>query len=295
MLYALQAGESVEESVQRIARGTLRRALRDLAELPSHEAHHAIRKGCKKVRALLRLVRKPLGPTFALENAWYRDFARGLAGVRDAQAVIEAWTWLAEGGDGIPPVMRIRVRNALEARRDRLADSAAPAPSDLREQLEQARQRSRSWRLGGDGFDAIAAGLRRSYGRARSTMPDAGARRSVAAMHLWRRRAKDHWYHLRMIDTFWPSELKGRTQALAQLTEDLGRFHDLDILAAALREVAITAADRATADQCIAAAASGLADASGRLGRHLFAERPKSFVARVRAHHDIWRRRATDT
>lgn len=289
MAFALKQGETIEASVKRIARGLLRRAARDLAQPDPHEAHHRMRKVCKKMRALLRLVEEPLGADYAAENQWYRDFARQLAGVRDAQAVIESWTQLTNSDDGGPTQADgARIRRALEQRRDRMLMVAAAAPSDLQEQLAAARRRVRGWQLHGDGFDTMAQGVRRGYRRAREALRRARAQPTTEAVHRWRKRAKDHWYHMRVVDCFWPEELRARTRALGALTDDLGRYHDLDVLRGALRELDLPAGERRIIDELIERRSRQLSRASFNQGAHLFAERPRQFVACLRRHHELW-------
>ncbi len=289
MAYAVKAGEPIEKSVRRIAGVVLRRAMRDLAESEPAVAHHRIRKGCKKMRALLRLVRGPLGDVFAEENAWYRDFARSLAGVRDAQVVVEFWRKLTENGcDDLPVAQRALVLDALEMRRDRLAAGAAPTPGDLHGQLDLALRRAHQWQLNEDGFEAIAGGLRRAYSRARSAQRRARSQPTPDVLHQWRKRAKDHWYHMRLLDCVWPEEFRARTRALGRLTENLGEHHDLDVLRAVLQELAVDAATLRIVNRHIDQQAHPLAGAAIDRGSQLFAERAKPFVKRMRVHHQLF-------
>lgn len=290
MAYALKRGETVEASVRRIARGLLKRAVRDLEGEDQHEAHHRIRRACKKMRALLRLVEEPLGATFDVENQWYSDFARRLAGVRDAQAAVESWNQLADvHGAELPKAVAARIRRDLEHRRDQM--TAVSAPADLVEQLTAARRRVRQWKLDRDGFESAARGLRRGYRRARAALGEAREEPATEVVHRWRRRAKEHWYHMRLVDCFWPDELRARTRSLGALTDDLGRYHDLAVLRGALRELDLPAGERPLVDAMIARRAADLASATFDQGEHLFAERPRHFVAQLRRHHDLWQRR----
>jgi uncharacterized coiled-coil DUF342 family protein len=61
----------------------------DSSEDP-HETVHEVRKRCKETRATLRLVRELL-PTYSDENAHYRDAARRLSYIRDAQVLSETF------------------------------------------------------------------------------------------------------------------------------------------------------------------------------------------------------------
>ncbi len=292
MAYALKRRETVQQSVRRIAAELLDQAVRDLSEETPQRAHHRVRKGCKKIRALLRLVRGPIGNTvFAQENRWYRDFARRLSGVRDSQAVVESWADVAQAvspGDlrGIPDS---RITRALVERRDRLSAQISPSPERLIDDLVEARERVGGWHLDRDGFDAIDEGLRAGFRRARSTQERAASRPTAARVHEWRKRAKDHWYHLRFIDHLWPEELHARSAALERLTTDLGRIHDLRILREALAEIALENDDNRACDRIIDNRRNALLDSALARGVHLFAEKPKSFATRIERHFELWK------
>ena len=78
--------------MRRVARGRIDHALDELrgkSDSTREEAVHEARKDMKKLRALLRLVRGELGDrVYAAENACFRDTARELSGVRDADVML---------------------------------------------------------------------------------------------------------------------------------------------------------------------------------------------------------------
>lgn len=121
MAFYFRDGESVEEAVQRIALEQLDKAVAELKsdELPRHEQVHQVRKRCKKIRGLLRLVRPSLGETYKRENAHYRDAARRLSDLRDSHTLQSNFEKLLrhfEGqldGDAFSPV-----REMLQRQRD---------------------------------------------------------------------------------------------------------------------------------------------------------------------------------
>src|SRR5512134_3421447 len=89
----LKADESVADGVKRVILGEIDNSeamLRQEGEERDAGIHDA-RKAFKKIRAVLRLVRPILGSTYRHENAWFRDSARGLSDLRDAQAVLESF------------------------------------------------------------------------------------------------------------------------------------------------------------------------------------------------------------
>jgi len=91
MKYTVQRGEPVSEEIKRIIDGKVETGIEHIdSDADRHETVHEVRKRCKEVRAALRLVR-PVLPTYSEENAHYRDAARRVSEVRDAQAAIETF------------------------------------------------------------------------------------------------------------------------------------------------------------------------------------------------------------
>ena len=88
MPFHLLAKETVEDGIKRIVSEEIARAIKDIdnRRLKRTEAIHEVRKSCKKIRAVLRLVRPQFEETYQFENAWFRDTAKGLAELRDAEA-----------------------------------------------------------------------------------------------------------------------------------------------------------------------------------------------------------------
>ena len=93
MAFAVRPEESLRKGIRRIAR-------REMEEIRAHvtkpangsrdAAVHEARKCCKKLRALLRLVRPAISArTYRGENTAFRDAARPLTAVRDAKVLIE--------------------------------------------------------------------------------------------------------------------------------------------------------------------------------------------------------------
>ena len=80
---------------------------------------HEARKDMKKLRALLRLVRGELGDrVYAFENTCFRDTARELSGVRDADVMLATLGDLEERYGELPGAGS-RLRPALVAHRFR--------------------------------------------------------------------------------------------------------------------------------------------------------------------------------
>src|SRR5690606_21491131 len=102
-----------------------------------HKALHDTRKGMKRLRALMRLLRAGDDDYFSAQNKRFQAIAASLSAARDAGALVETVDRFADGGNGeIEPF-----RTALVARRDRIVeedDAAGSMIADAKSALEEA-------------------------------------------------------------------------------------------------------------------------------------------------------------
>ena len=189
---ASRAGASTTRSTSCAAAPTARR----------EEAVHEARKDMKKLRALLRLVRGELGERVyrRRERPASATPAAELAGVRDADVMLATLGDLEQRYGELPGAGG-RLRPALVAHRFRAAaGSLKPASKAAVETLAEARDRVEDWPL----RDGRLRGVR---GRPGADLPPAAAAAYRAAqelpsaehMHEWRKRVKDHWYHVTLL------------------------------------------------------------------------------------------------
>lgn len=291
MAFRLEAGETIGAGLGRTAVEEIRRAREALLTDADPEAGVLeARKSLKKVRAILRLSREPLGRRrFLAENRRFRDLGRRLAEQRAGAVRVETLDGLIARLDGQGPV---RVQQASRRRvvplRRRHDDAAvraevAAALGEARPGIEDA--------ICSLGFEAVRPGLIRTYRKGRKRMREALEEPSAAAFHEWRKRVKDLWYQVRLFAGAWPETLGTLADELHLLSDHLGDGHNLDLLESALRDEARTdplfdpsplfaALDEARAAERAAAIDFGL---------RLYAEDPDGFVARVEAYWWTWR------
>lgn len=294
MAYRIQFGETVGESIRRIGGEQIGKALDDLDGGDRHEAVHEFRKRCKKIRALLRLVRASLGHTYDAENRWFRDAARSVSELRDATSMIETCNELMRHyRDDIDHQLLEPMIEALRERREKLADSLDldDRLDDCRAAMRAARERAGSWELDDEGFDAVAAGLEKTYKRGRKAFDRACSEGTVGARHEWRKRAKYHRYHLRLLGDLWRPVLDPWRDQLHALSDLLGEDHDLAVLGRTLEtsdEIA-GVVNRPAVAGLIFKRRAELEAAARPLGEKLFAEKPSRLVDRLGAYWVSWR------
>jgi CHAD domain-containing protein len=283
--YRLLAGERIPEGIQRVARGRIDDALGQLGngDDPDKSVHEA-RKDMKKLRAVLRLTRPELGgKRYSRENARFRDAARSLSGVRDAKAMMDALDALQAGG--LHHSTAGKVRRELERHKASLSRDEEAIRVAVGE-LEEARNQVAEWPLERDDWRAIERGLRRMYKRGRRCMRRAEADTSTQALHDWRKRTKDLWYHLTLLSESWPAVLEPESDQAHELSNLLGDDHDL----AVLWEFATAhGVDSARLEEAIEERRAGLQRDAFGLGSRLYAERPRRFTERLGSYWDAWR------
>ncbi len=280
-------GVEPQDELRRIARAQIDRGLQELGSEDRHRAVHQVRQRGKKVRALLRLVRAAAPELYDRENVAFRDTMRRLSGVRDVGVAVETFDALvarfSDNGvaEELAPIREILAERRAEVLDDDLDQRLRAVDAELRE----ARERVAGWELDADGFEVFEGGLAKTYDRARERMGDAYDDATSSSFHLWRKRAKYHRHHLRLLQSAWPAVLKARRGQVHELTDLLGDDHDLAVLRRDL-----TADPHRFAAEREVAALCGLLDRRRAelqaqawvLGQRCFAEDPACLLAQLR-------------
>lgn len=297
--YRLRAGEHVPDAIRRVARGRLDHAHDRLDGARAGElgdAVHDARKDLKRLRAVLRLSRDALGEeTYERENAAFRSAGRRLSPARDAQVLVETLDALTarfadELGAGVVDGLRAHLGAVHDRALEALRDDDALVARTVGE-LEQARLRIAAWTPAGDGFSALEPGLRRIYRRGRRRLRDAERDPTDENLHEARKRAKDLWHASQLLRPAAPKKLKRMSKRTHRLADLLGDDHDLAVLRGHIRANPQCFADE-TSQQALLAVLERrrrvLQRRAVKLGREIYAQKPKRFVAALRRG---WRKR----
>jgi CHAD domain-containing protein len=276
--YRLGEGRPLPDELRRAARGRIDHALDELrgkTDSTPEDAVHEARKDMKKLRALLRLARGELGEeAFARENACFRDAARELAGMRDADVMLETLDAL-----DLPAGLGSELRKVIQAEREGAgADGREAAARSAAAMLKEARKRVDEWPLERDSFDALADGLERTYRRGRRTFRAALEEPTAEALHDWRKRVKDLWYHHTLLRELWPPVMRAAGDEAHALSDRLGDDHDIVVLAAWVRGHLETDPEFSEA---VIRRRGELQDEAFAVGTRLYAEKPSAYRRRL--------------
>ena len=276
MAYAIELQERISAAIPRLVTERITMAedqLRDMRASSVERIHNA-RKRFKEIRAVLRLARRPLGALFTSGNATFRGLGQQLASLRDADAMLEAVERLAEETAGFHErrVLRSVRRSLQRSQRAAAAAEMQPRIDAVLAELAVARTSVGLWPELPSGFAAVREGLRRTYRDGRRRFEAVLVEPAPLALHEWRKRVKDHWYHASIFRNFDPLFSKPYREALEGLSRLLGERHDLDLIRE--RVTHLESRDAAIFSALLDRVASRLTAEALTAGGPIFAARP---------------------
>jgi CHAD domain-containing protein len=304
MSFQLRPEESLRKGLRRIVRNQLDGILEELTAAPKgprDEAVHEARKGLKKVRAVLRLVRPVIGEKrYRRENTCFRDAGRPLTEVRDARILIETLDKLGEhfrehiAGRSFADV-RKALQDNLRAVRKRVLDEHN-AFAVVAETVSQARERVKGWTDVPDRWSSVGAGLQDTCRQARAAFRDAAADPGVAELHEWRKQVKYLRYQLEVLRPLWPERMEELAAEADRMGGLLGDDHDLAVLRQMLTGDPPPAADEGEREALLALLDRRRAELGQEvllLGERFFQDRPRELARRLMGYWKTWRGQAS--
>lgn len=287
--------DSITHAARRVITEQLDRAIAEIdategpkPRLDRPTAIHQVRKRCKKARALLRLVKHAYAD-YARDKDHLRDTAAALGALRDATANLEAYDRLMDHfQDQIDRPAFAPIRAWLTRERTALAETVDTEEllAQARKNLDKARTRANNMHLAKPGFDALADGLTQYYDRGRDAIRRPDDHANAEELHQWRERAKDHWYHARLLRDLWPDTMEAHRDKADDLCELLGDDRDLILLRDRMTE-GDPSVDTKTAEAFLALLDRRRAEsleAMQPLAALVYAEKPADLAARWRAY-----------
>jgi CHAD domain-containing protein len=281
----------VGEALKAVARDVLAEARAALDHDKSDAiAVHDYRKAMKRWRALLRLLEPFLGDEGRRLRIAARNFARELAGARDAQAAMEALEDITdEPQTALSPRSLVTIRTRLDALRK--GAEAASVTQAMRARLivalDELAPAIDTWALDKLTFGELAGELTRTYRRMRKDAPREDWR-SVPpeVLHDLRRRVVAHRYQMELVEPLWPKFGRVWVAEAQRLRDRLGAHQDLSMLLAFTAPHQPLAPWRARLTPLITERQAAHAKASSRIAGRMLAEKPRAFRRRIEA---LWK------
>ncbi len=295
--FRLDGGEFLAAGLQRVGLEQLDHAINALETMRVDIGIHEARKALRRVRAVLRLVRDPLGDrVYRAENVALRDAGRLIGNSRDATVMVETVVGLSFlYRDVLQPgafdILRSHLLERDKLLRRRVSRSRL---DDVMATLGAVRNRFAAWpaQTLGEGYGEVGGGLLRVYRRGRNRMGDAYRQGTAAAFHVWRKRVRYLRFQMTLLESMWPELQREIINDLAYLADALGAEHDLSELERLLEEEPEMLPDenaRNLLQGLLVRNRVRLQEAARPVGARLYAEEPAHFVQRLGVYWEAWR------
>ncbi len=289
---------------QRIATEQIDRAMQELddSSLDGPVTVHQVRKRCKKMRGLLRLVRSGIGSHYKKENNRFRNAARPLSGARDASVMIDTYDSLMEAftdeidRPSFAPLrgkltLRMNATQEKEDSAEETQDSVEKALADFKHRMNEACELVPKWASRITDISDLLAGMENTYRRGRDAMKTAYSKPSGKHFHEWRKHVKYHSHHCRLLRALWPPVMKARAQEAGRLADILGDAHDLEVFRELLQEdpgLCVTPERQHAILELADRRSESLHEEARLLGLRLFATKPKHLIKSLERYATAW-------
>src|SRR5215510_4433023 len=288
MAFRLKLREPLPEGLKRVFCEQIDSALH-MCQNPAKERGvtvHEVRKHLKKLRAAMRLATSQVGKNcHAKENRCVREIGRLISDLRDAQVRLQTFIELRDKASK-KTVQQLfpRTEELLFLERESFSAAFAGWQSQAIPQLEGVKARLIEWSLDGLNWKQICDAVGKIYRRGQRALAKAIDDPDPEHFHAWRKRVKDVWYQLRILQPLNRVVLEEMAHDAEVLGELLGREHDFDFLLARLER---ESGDEALADELsqlqklITKRCERLRRDALELGRRFYAEPAKAFAKRI--------------
>jgi CHAD domain-containing protein len=288
MGFRLKLREPLPAGVKRVLAEQIDAAL-DLCQHPAKQRGvtvHEVRKHLKKLRAAMRLAIGQVGKNcHTREDRCVRKIGRLVSDLRDAQVRLQTFAELRDqaakrSGQRLFP----RTEELLLLERESFSAAFAGWQTQAIPQLERAKGRLMNWPLEGLTWKQICGAVAKIYKRGQRGLAETIADPVPENFHAWRKRVKDIWYQLRILQPLNRVVLEQIAHDAEVLGELLGREHDLDFLLARLEKESgdeTLAHELAQLQKLIGKRCRRLRRDALELGRRFYAEPAKAFAKRV--------------
>ena len=287
MAFRLKLREPLPEGLKRVFCEQIDSALH-LCQHPAKQRGvtvHEVRKHLKKLRAAMRLAIGTVGKNcHAQEDRCVRKIGRLVSDLRDAQVRLQTFIQLREKAANSKKQLFPCTEELLLLERESFSAAFAGWQRQAIPQLERIKARLMDWPLDGVNWKQICNAVCKIYRRGQRALAETIDDPDSENFHAWRKRVKDVWYQLRILQPLNRVVLEEMAHDAEVLGELLGIEHDLDFLWARLKKECgdeALARELAQLNKLIGKRCKKLRRDALELGRRFYAEPSKAFAKRI--------------
>ena len=293
MSFRFKRKETIHKAVARFGKNCVKTVLDDPGD-DEFESIHCARKQIKRMRAVLRLVRSEISQSeYKRRKERLREAAEYLAPARDAYIQTQTFEHLTRTR---PTIHASRLEAALqrECRKQMQQFCKRGSWKQVRQMLEKEARCFGRLKFKHRGWAAIQPGIKKSYKAAQKARDIATATPTAGNLHEWRKRVKDLWYNISLLERIWPEQMCALAQELEHLGDLLGDHHDLHVLRSTVIKKSRKTELKVEADALLSlidARQRELCAQSLRLGRRLLREDAAEYCGRLHRYWKLWKQK----
>jgi CHAD domain-containing protein len=252
-------------------------------------AVHGYRVALKRWRALLRLLRDPIGDEVVALRQEASQLSQEFGRSRDAQAALDALNDIVGSKEIAAPSISERTQATIADRLEGIRKTSetialdAAALQRLRVGLARASASASVWPLERMSFEDVATALTQSYRRARRRLPCSWETASAEDVHKFRKALVTFRYQVELIEPLWPKVWRTYTGEVQKLRLHLGKSNDLIILSGLAQPKQPLAHWRSRLAPRIESQRQFHLNRARILASRVLAESPRSFQKRIEA------------
>ncbi len=233
MAFSLNPHKHAQHRIKKIYKSQMQKMVEEsyAKNISYAKAVHQIRKRCKKMRGVLRLIRYDLKhpELYREQNEFFKQTAKLLGASRDQKVLADTYGKLVRK-------YRLDVQDfgSLEQiidefKQDLSAQQYEKLLQQVRQRIEQNFAVVSKLQLQKGGADTVHTGVKKSYKKAKKRSKEAFLRPTQENFHEWRKWVKYHMFHLQMLQKSSGCMLDMRHRELKELGDILGDEHDLSV------------------------------------------------------------------
>lgn len=289
MNYKINLKTSLNKELKRILNEQMEDSLQQLTdkEKETDVSVHEFRKNMKKSRAVLRLMRHNVKKESYREmNSLFRDLSKRLGRSREAKVHLDTLEEIMSENE-LPKTagsLYDYFQQEYDETLQNLKDNENVL-NDTIKKLQQARQKIHKLSMDDDDTSLIYQGIKKVYKRGRKALTVVYEFPGGENFHEWRKRAKYLWYICLLLEEIWPEVMNGYITSLDELSDYLGKEHDLFELQNIILERQdlnfIPEKDRQIIANVIDKYRTTIQCKARPVGSKLYFEKPKMFAKRI--------------
>ena len=208
--------------------------------------------------------------------------------MRDAEVRLQTVRQLREFARGKKRSFR-ETEELLAFELDSFLAAFSEWPEEAKQRLTQAVECIRAWPLNDLRSQQLRKCVRKTYKRGRKALKVAIEKTSTKNLHTFRKRAKELWYQLRILQSLAPAVFRELNDELKTIGQYLGQIHDLAFVA---ERLASMGSKRKEGDRIFNALIDSrekdLERTAIALGERFYAECPRQFARRLSQYFSEW-------